>query len=182
MKQLEEHITVMNASIDEKQIQRIASVIVKCLQSANKIMLIGNGGSAADAQHVAAEFVGRFMKDRAPMAAIALTTDTSILTSISNDISFDYIFSRQIKALGKEGDVLLAISTSGSKNVLAALNYAKTHGIVTVGLTGLRGRASMSICDELITVQSDQTARIQECHEFILHVICGMVEDEMSML
>ena len=142
-----------------------------------KLMLCGNGGSAADAQHIAAEFVNRFILERPPLPAIALTTDTSVITSIGNDYSFDEVFSKQVKALGMEGDVLLAISTSGnSANVISAVKAAKTLGIYTVGLTGGNGGKILGLADMSLVVKSDATARIQEAHILVCHIICELVD------
>ena len=140
-------------------------------------MLCGNGGSAADAQHIAAEFVNRFQIERSPLPALALTTDTSIITSISNDNSFDDIYSRQIEALGAEGDVLFAMSTSGrSRNILSALSTAKDRGIYIVGLMGAGGGEMLPLVDLALVVESNQTPRIQEAHILAGHIICELVE------
>ena len=154
----------------------VVDIILTALRNGNKVLLAGNGGSAADAQHIAAEFVSRFEFDRAPLAAIALTTDTSILTAIGNDYGYEHLFSRQLRAVGREGDVFIGISTSGnSKNVVEAINVCKSLGIISVGLTGNRG-AMLDICDHLISVPSSNTARIQESHILIGHSICSMAE------
>jgi D-sedoheptulose 7-phosphate isomerase len=162
-------------------IVRVAVCLSDAFARGNKVLLCGNGGSAADAQHVAAEFVNRFRNERRGLPALALTTDTSVLTSIGNDLSFSEVFSRQVEALAQAGDVLIGISTSGrSANVLAALKLARTHGVTTVGLTGEGGGESMAaLCDYCVVVPSTDTARIQECHAFILHVLCGMVETRL---
>lgn len=153
-----------------------ANEIVKSLSSGGKVLLFGNGGSAADAQHVAAEFVNRFMIERNPLAAVALTTDSSIITSIGNDYSFDQIFSKQVQALGKKGDVAVGISTSGnSRNVIQAIEVAKKSGMFTIGMTGLGG--SLKECvDVLLSVESDVTARIQETHITMAHILCDLVD------
>ena len=142
------------------------------------MLLCGNGGSAADAQHVAGEFVNRFRFDRAPLPAVALTTDTSVLTCIGNDSSFDAIFSRQVEALGNPGDILVGISTSGkSKNVMQAILAAKARGLTTVAMTGIHGKEPMgAACDFCLAIPSADTPRIQEAHEFVWHVLCGEVE------
>ncbi len=156
-----------------------AYIISKAMKNNSKLMICGNGGSAADAQHMAAEFVNRFLKERKPLPAIALSTDTSILTSISNDYSFDDIFSKQVEALGEKGDVIIGISTSGnSRNVLNALKTAKNRGIFCIGLLGKDGGTIKAHCDLDITVTSESTPRIQEMHIFIIHTICQMVEDD----
>jgi D-sedoheptulose 7-phosphate isomerase len=155
----------------------LAEKIADAFMRDRKLMLCGNGGSAADAQHIAAEFVNRFMLERPPLPALALTTDTSIITSIGNDYSFDEIFSKQIKALGMEGDVLLAISTSGnSKNVLLAASEAQIRGIYVAGFMGGDGGKLKDIADLALVVDSSVTARIQESHILAGHIICHLVD------
>lgn len=163
------------------KISQIARLISKSLKKGNKLMICGNGGSAADAQHTAAELVNRFKMDRQPLAAIALTTDSSILTSIANDYDYHQIFKKQVEALGKRGDVLLALSTSGkSRNVLEAIEAAKRIGIVTIGLTG-KGPNPLSQKSNLcIEVPSSEVARIQESHLLIIHIICDLVEQQCA--
>ena len=161
--------------------QAMSDAIVTALRSGNKILLIGNGGSAADAQHIAAEIVGRYKKERVGWAALALTTDTSALTSIANDYGFEQIFSRQIEALGRNGDVLIALSTSGrSPNILAALTLARQRGLVTIGCTGVNGEAMRSVCDHLLVSPSDDTPVIQQIHMAVLHGICDAVERTLT--
>ena len=156
---------------------RAAIAIAEALAAGHKVLAFGNGGSAADAQHFAAELVGRFMKQRRGLAAVALTTDTSVLTSIGNDYAFDRVFARQIEALGQSGDVALGISTSGrSPNVIAAFEAARARGLRTVALTGGDGGAMATIVDIHINVPSESTARVQEVHRTLLHVICDLVE------
>ncbi|HBR16500.1 MAG TPA: D-sedoheptulose 7-phosphate isomerase [Deltaproteobacteria bacterium] len=158
-------------------IMQTAEVIADAFKAGNKLLLCGNGGSAADAQHLAAEFVNRFMIERPPLPAVALSTDTSILTSIGNDYSFDQIFLKQIKAIGKEGDVLLAISTSGeSKNVIMAVKTARDMGIKTIGLTGKSGGKMAKMVDILLNVDANITARVQEVHITIGHIICELID------
>lgn len=160
----------------EKKIEKCVDVIATSLLKKNKILICGNGGSASDAQHIAAEFINRFKKERNPLGAIALTTDTSIITSISNDYNFDQIFEKQIRAIGRKGDVLIAISTSGkSKNVLRAVKTAKEMDIYTIGLSG---KHSMN-CDININIPSKNTPRIQEMHMLIYHIICELVEERI---
>jgi D-sedoheptulose 7-phosphate isomerase len=155
----------------------IADKITLALTADRKLMLCGNGGSAADAQHIAAEFVNRFILERPPLPALALTTDTSILTSIGNDYSFDETFSKQVKALGVEGDVLLAISTSGnSPNILKAVETAKKNEIFTVGLTGGDGGKLADLAEMSLVVKSHTTPRIQEAHILAGHIICELVD------
>lgn len=156
-----------------------ADKIAESVSSGHKLLLFGNGGSAADAQHIAAEFVNRFRIERPPLAALALTTDTSVLTSIGNDYSFDDVFSKQIIALGKAGDVALGISTSGnSKNVIKAIEAAKGNGLFSIGFTG-RGGGLASLADIVFTVESDITARIQEVHITLGHILCELVDRKL---
>ncbi len=153
-----------------------AERIAGCLAAGGKILLFGNGGSAADAQHIAAEFVNRFQIERSPLAAIALTTDTSVLTSIGNDYHFDDVFSKPIRAFGKKEDIAWGISTSGnSKNVLEGIQAAKKIGLETIGMTG-RGGELAEIADLVYTVHSDVTARIQETHITLAHILCDLVD------
>ena len=163
-------------------VEQTGLVIANSLLSGNKFMLCGNGGSAADSQHIAAELTGRFANDRQPLAAMALSTDTSALTCIANDYSFDDIFSRQVRGLGCAGDSLLAISTSGnSSNVIRAVDVARNMGIKTLGLLGRDGGQLKSNCDLSIVVDSSSTPRIQEAHIFIGHTLCGIIEREMHL-
>ncbi|MBI9076946.1 MAG: D-sedoheptulose 7-phosphate isomerase [Desulfatibacillum sp.] len=154
-----------------------ATILAQCLTSGGKIMIFGNGGSAADAQHIAAEFVNRFALERPPLAAIALTTDTSILTSIGNDYSYEQIFTKQVQALGKRGDIAWGISTSGtSSNVLAALDAAKELGMITLLEAGQGGQAMVDKYDLVYCVNSCTTARVQETHCILSHILCGLTE------
>jgi len=163
------------------RIAGVACRMARVLQSGGKILFCGNGGSAADAQHLAAEFVNRFQRDRGALAAISLTTDTSVLTSIGNDSGFDRIFSRQVEALGRPGDLLVAISTSGnSPNVLRAVETARTLGVATVGLCGGTGGALASTADEAFVVPSRETPRIQEAHITLGHAWCALTEDLLA--
>jgi D-sedoheptulose 7-phosphate isomerase len=160
----------------------LVGACVACLRSGGKLMLFGNGGSAADAQHLATEFTIRYKKDRAAIAAIALTTDTSALTAAGNDIGFERVFSRQIEALGKAGDVAIGISTSGkSPNVAAALKQARAMRIVTAALTGKGGGDLPGLADHLLIVPSDTTARIQEMHITLGQMLCGAIEIELGL-
>ena len=157
--------------------RKIADVIAASLRAGNKLLIAGNGGSAADAQHIAAEIVGRYKKDRPAYAAIALTTDTSALTAIGNDYGFEQVFARQLEGLGRRGDVLLALTTSGrSPNILAALKTARQQGLVTVGFTGAKGKALGASCDHLLVAPSDDTAVIQQIHMAFAHGICEVIE------
>jgi D-sedoheptulose 7-phosphate isomerase len=158
----------------------IAAAMIDALRSGNKILLIGNGGSAADAQHIAAEIIGRYKQDRPAFAAVALTTDTSALTAIANDYGFEQVFARQVEGLGKRGDVLLAFSTSGrSPNILAALRTARARGLVTVGFTGSKGETLGALCDHLLVSPSDDTPIVQQVHLAVAHGICDEIEQTM---
>jgi D-sedoheptulose 7-phosphate isomerase len=153
---------------------------VRCIRSGGKVLLAGNGGSAADAQHIAGEFVNRFAFDRPGLAAVALTTDTSILTSIGNDYGHQKLFSRQIQALGRAGDVFIGYSTSGkSANVLEAFETARETGLICVGFTGNRGGRMRELCHHLLEVPSADTPKIQEGHLVLGHIVCGLVEREI---
>jgi D-sedoheptulose 7-phosphate isomerase len=155
----------------------IAAAIVNALRSGNKLLVIGNGGSAADAQHIAAELTGRYKRERSAFAAVALTTDTSALTAIGNDYSFERVFARQVEGLSMGGDVLLALSTSGrSPNILAALRTARERGLVTIGFTGSKGEALRAACDHVLVAPSDDTALIQQIYMTYAHAICDEVE------
>jgi D-sedoheptulose 7-phosphate isomerase len=152
------------------------------LRDGGKLMLCGNGGSAADSQHIAAELTGRFIHDRRPLAAMALSTDTSALTCIANDYSFDEVFSRQVEALGRAGDCLIAISTSGnSPNVIRATEKARSVGMTVIGLLGRDGGRLAELCDLAIVVPATSTARIQEAHIFIGHTLCGLTEQALGL-
>jgi D-sedoheptulose 7-phosphate isomerase len=156
---------------------KIADAITAALKAGGKVMLCGNGGSAADAQHIAAELLGRYESEREPLAALALTTDTSALTAISNDYGFEQVFARQVRGLGRKGDVLVGLSTSGkSPNVLAALDAAREMGIITIGFTGKKGGDLTSCCDIVLKASSDRTAVIQQIHMTAAHIVCGLVE------
>jgi D-sedoheptulose 7-phosphate isomerase len=178
---VEESIAVKQAMLkaDLDAVERIAGALVTAFKAGNRVFLCGNGGSAADSQHIAAEFIGRFQKERRALPAIALTTDTSILTCLSNDYNYDIVFSRQIEALGRKGDVLIGISTSGkSVNVLKAFEAAKACGMVTVAFVGHDGGPMAKAADLSIIVPSRVTARIQETHIVLAHAICEVVEHE----
>jgi D-sedoheptulose 7-phosphate isomerase len=160
--------------------RKIAEVIIAALRSGNKLLIVGNGGSAADAQHIAAEIVGRYKQDRPAWAAIALTTDTSALTAIANDYGFEQIFARQVEGLGQRSDVLLALSTSGrSPNILAALRTARERGVVTVGFTGANGKTLAAHCDHLLIAPSDDTPVVQQIHLAVAHGICDEIEQTL---
>jgi len=159
------------------QIVEIADLIIDCLKKNGKVIIFGNGGSAADSQHIAAEFVGRFKKDRTALAAIALTTNTSILTSLANDYGYDVVFAKQIEALGQKNDIVIGISTSGkAKNVNCGIKQAKKMGIKTVAFTGADGGELARLADLSMIVPSNVTARIQEAHITIGHILCELIE------
>lgn len=155
----------------------IAAASIKALQQGRKILLAGNGGSAADAQHIAAEIIGRYKRDRAAWPAVALTTDTSALTAIANDYGFERVFARQVEGLGQPGDVFIGITTSGrSPNILAALEVARQRGLVTVGMTGPSGGSMGTLCDHLLIAPAPETALVQQIHLMAAHAICDEIE------
>ncbi|MBU1086495.1 MAG: D-sedoheptulose 7-phosphate isomerase [Candidatus Omnitrophica bacterium] len=169
------------AEKNTKQIVAISKAIIEAYKNDKKVLIFGNGGSASDAQHMAAELVGRFKKERKAYPAIALTTNTSTLTALANDYSYEYVFERQIDAFAAKGDIVIGISTSGqAKNVISGLKKAKAKGAFTIGLTGERGINLKKITDICLMVPSDDTARIQESHITIIHIICKLVEDALS--
>lgn len=182
VREIQESIAVKEQLIGatSQLISDAARMIIESIQSGGKLIVFGNGGSAADAQHLAAELVGRYRHDRKALAAIALTTDSSALTSISNDYGFETVFSRQVEAIGKTGDVVLAISTSGnSPNIIQAVSLAKQLGIPAIGLTGKTGGKLCDSVDVCLTVPSDSTPRIQEAHSLIIHILSGLIEEAM---
>ena len=163
------------------QIEQVASTCIEALKNGNKIMFCGNGGSAADSQHLAAELVGRYKMNRPAMNAIALTVDTSILTAVGNDYGYDTIFERQVEGLGKKGDILIGLSTSGnSKNVLLAFDMAKKRDIKTISMTGHSGGKMKEVADLAINVPSDITNNIQEMHIAVGHLLCGVIEKAIN--
>jgi D-sedoheptulose 7-phosphate isomerase len=160
--------------------RKIAEIIIAALRADRKLLIVGNGGSAADAQHIAAEIVGRYKQDRPAYAAIALTTDTSALTAIANDYGFEQVFARQVAGLGQRGDVLLALSTSGrSPNILSALRTARERGLATVGFTGLNGKTLGAFCDHLLVAPTDDTPIIQQVYLTVAHGICDEIEQTL---
>lgn len=180
---LREHLHVLELVGSEllEPIGSSAALLTRTLQAGRKILICGNGGSAADAQHIAAEFVGRYESERAALPAIALTTDTSALTALANDYDFERIFARQVDALAQEGDCLIAISTSGnSRNVIAAVMKARERGCTILGMTGAGGKKLASLSDECIMVPSERTARIQEGHITIAHIWCEIIDSEFA--
>lgn len=180
-KRIEEHIATIEAIKPlTGDLERLARTITACLAADGKIFWMGNGGSAADSQHLAAEFVGRYERERKGLASIALTTDTSILTSVGNDYGYEQIFARQIDALCRPGDIVVGISTSGnSPNVIQALELAKQRGAITVGLTGAPGGMMRDKVDHCLVVPSKITARIQEAHILMGHLLCDWVEADL---
>jgi D-sedoheptulose 7-phosphate isomerase len=160
-----------------RAVEDIAGAVQQAFQAGGKLLIAGNGGSAADAQHLATEFLSRFVCDRRPLPAIALTTDSSAVTAIGNDYGFEHVFARQLRGLGRKGDVFLAISTSGrSPNVLAALRAARELGLITAGFTGGGGGPMHELCDHLVAVPSEETAIVQQVHIVAGHAVCGLVE------
>ena len=180
---LSDHRKVFDDLIEDKisEIEKCYDLIWQALSNEKKVLICGNGGSAADAQHLAAEFVGRYETERRAFPSIALTTDTSALTAIGNDYGFERVFARQVEALAQSGDVLIAITTSGnSPNVLRAIEAAKEIGCVVIGMTGAKGEKFASLCDACTLVPSDRTARIQEAHITIAHLWCEMIDAELT--
>lgn len=174
-------IETLNALLNNEEViasvEKVAHLCISAFKRGNKLLLAGNGGSAADAQHIAAEFVSRFAFDRPGLPAFALTTDTSVITAIGNDYSYEKLFARQIQAVGSTGDVFFAISTSGrSPNILAGLKEAKSKEITTVGLTGQNGGDMRELCDHCLCIPSMETPKIQEGHIVVGHIICLLVE------
>jgi D-sedoheptulose 7-phosphate isomerase len=178
-KNLEESIKIKKDLLKyASSIDGIAKAMIEALKKGGKVIVFGNGGSASDSQHMVAELVGRFNKEKRPLAAIALTANTTLLTAIGNDYGYEHSFSKQLEANGKKGDIAFAISTSGNaKNVLAAVLVAKRMGIKTVGLSGKDGGRLLRICDIPLVVPSNSTARIQEAHITIIHILCELIEE-----
>lgn len=181
--ELEQHRTVLQATTTaiRADFESALTLMIQSLRGGGKLLFFGNGGSAADAQHIAAEFVIRYKKDRRALAAIALTTDTSTLTACGNDLGFEALYERQVEALGRQGDVAIGISTSGkSPNILKGLRQARSLGLRTVGLTGAGGGEMPPICDALIRIPSTVTARIQEMHIIVGHMLCAAIELQLG--
>jgi D-sedoheptulose 7-phosphate isomerase len=180
---LAEHFDTFNTlAALQPQVEQVAGVLAHALRAGGKVMLCGNGGSASDCQHIAAELTGRFIKDRAPLAGLALTTDTSALTSIGNDYDFGAVFERQVRGLGRAGDCLIGISTSGnSGNVIRAVQAAQAMGITTIGLLGRDGGQLARLCEHAVIIPSTTTARIQEAHIFIGHLWCQLLEQQLGV-
>jgi D-sedoheptulose 7-phosphate isomerase len=184
-RQLKSHNETMNAvgATLGEPITECVQLIVSALQNGYKVLTMGNGGSAADAQHLAAELVGRFLPERKALPAIALTTDTSILTAVGNDYGFDEVFKRQVEALARPGDILIGISTSGnSTNIVRALEVGREIGVTTIGLLGRDGGAIGKLVDIALTVPAFDTPRIQEAHLFVIHTLCDLVEKHLFHL
>ena len=182
--QVEASIQVKQAVLQDtellKLVEKVSSVIIDAYKNGKKTLLAGNGGSAADAQHIAGELVARFYFDRPGLPSIALTTDSSVMTAIGNDYGYERLFARQVQALGNEGDVFIGISTSGnSPNIIKALEACKEKSIITIGLTGMNGGKMAQMCDFCIKVPSNETPRIQEVHILVGHIICCIVEEEL---
>jgi D-sedoheptulose 7-phosphate isomerase len=166
----------------QNRLDKLIEAAVKTFETGGKILFCGNGGSAADAQHISAELSGRFYKDRPPLFAEALHVNSSYLTAVANDYSYDEVFARMTQAMGRKGDILVGISTSGnSKNVVKALEKAKEIGMITVGMTGENGGKMATICDYLLNVPSNDTPRIQECHILLGHILCQQIEEKMFL-
>ncbi len=177
-KAITDHLDVVKGiTVQQELLEEIALCLVESLAAGGKILWCGNGGSAADAQHLAAEIVGRFRRERRGLASIALTTDTSILTAVANDYGYEAVFSRQVESLGNSGDVLVGISTSGnSPNVVRAVEAARAQGLKTIGFTGEGGGRMAALCDYLFAVPSRDTARVQEAHILAGHMLCDWIE------
>ena len=175
--------TFTNISKDQNQvdlIENITNTILNAFKSDNKLLLCGNGGSAADAQHIAAELSGRFEIDRKPLNAEALHVNSSFVTAVANDYGYEEIYSRMVEAIGKNGDILLALSTSGnSKNIIRAIDKANSQGLITIGFSGNDGGAMQNLCKYNLIIPSDNTARIQEAHILVGHIICKLIEQKM---
>ena len=183
-KHIQEHNDVLESisQLDES-IEKVANIFISCLEKDGAIFWCGNGGSASDSQHLAGELVGRFVDERKPLKSISLTADSAVMTCIVNDYGYEYIFSRQVEALGSKGDVLVGITTSGnSKNVLKAFEVAKDKGVTTIGLLGKGGGVAKDIVDESIIISSNSTARIQEMHILIGHILCEIIEDRLQFV
>jgi D-sedoheptulose 7-phosphate isomerase len=183
MRRLELHAEMARALVDEElagSVERVAALIAERYRAGATLLLFGNGGSAADAQHIATELTGRYLLDRAPLAALALADNTASLTAIGNDFGFEQVFARQVRAFGRKGDVAIALSTSGSSaNVLAGLVAAREAGLATVGVTGPRGDRLADLCDHCIRIPAEQTPQIQEGTMLVLHTICELVEHDL---
>jgi len=182
--QVRASIRVKQATLEDADLlqamQKMAGEVVRCLRAGGKVLLFGNGGSAADAQHIAAELAGRYRLERSGLPAVALTVNTSTLTAVANDYGFEHVFARQVQALGRRGDVAIGISTSGNApNVSRGLETAKAAGLISVAMTGRSGGKLKDIAQYCLRIPSDETARIQECHILLGHILCDFVEREL---
>ncbi|MFN4226988.1 MAG: SIS domain-containing protein [Candidatus Ratteibacteria bacterium] len=181
-KEVKDHLELVNSVFSNQfneNLIKISEIIVECIKNGNKILLCGNGGSSADCQHFAGEMVNKFKKEREPLPFISLTTDSSVLTSIANDYSFDEVFSKQVRAIGKENDILICFSTSGeSKNVIKAANIAKQKKIKVISITGKTPNTLEKISDFIIAVPSKETYKVQQVHLIIYHLLCFLIEEE----
>jgi D-sedoheptulose 7-phosphate isomerase len=182
-KHILEHSATLKSIFElDESIEKVANIFIHCLENDGTIFWCGNGGSASDSQHLAGELVGRFVDERKPLKSIALTADSAVMTCIVNDYGYEHIFSRQVEGLGKEGDVLVGISTSGnSLNVLNALKVANRKGMITIGLLGKRGGKASSLAKQSFIVGSNSTARVQEMHILIGHIICDLIEEGLNL-
>ena len=182
-KHILEHSATLKSIFElDESIEKVANIFIHCLESDGTIFWCGNGGSASDSQHLAGELVGRFEDERKPLKSISLTADSAVMTCIINDYGYEHIFSRQIEALGSKGDVLVGITTSGnSKNVLKAFEVAKNKGVSTIGLLGKGGGLAKGLVDESIIIPSNSTARVQEMHILIGHILCDLIEDGLYL-
>ncbi|XOJ89819.1 D-sedoheptulose 7-phosphate isomerase [Methylophilaceae bacterium Uisw_097] len=180
---IQEHSAVLDSIVQlEESITKVANIFINCLKKGGTIFWCGNGGSASDSQHLAGELVGRFVDERKPLKSIALTADSAVITCIVNDYGYEHIFSRQIEALGSKGDVLVGITTSGnSKNVLNAFEVAKNKGVRTIGLLGKGGGLAKDLVDESIIISSNSTARVQEMHILVGHILCDLIEEGLNL-
>jgi D-sedoheptulose 7-phosphate isomerase len=179
---LEHQVTLNSVANLDESIIKVANLLIECLEHGGTIFWCGNGGSASDSQHMAGELVGRFVGDRKPLKSIALTADSAVMTCIVNDYGYKHIFSRQIEALGNEGDILIGISTSGnSENVIHAFEVAKQRGILTIGLLGKGGGKSSRLVNQSIIIPSKSTARVQEMHILIGHILCDLIEEGLNL-
>jgi D-sedoheptulose 7-phosphate isomerase len=171
---------ILSDEVLVREIETVAALTADALAADHKVLFCGNGGSAADAQHIAAELSGRFYTDREPLPAEALHVNSSYMTAVANDYSFDVVYSRMVKAMGRRGDILFAISTSGnSKNIILAVEEAKKQGMISIGLTGESGGKMNGLCDHIIRIPSKDTPRIQECHIMVGHIICLLIEEKL---
>ena len=178
-----EHRSILDSVMQlDESIEKVANLFISCLDKGGTIFWCGNGGSASDSQHLAGELVGRFVGERKPLKSIALTADSAVMTCIVNDYGYEHIFSRQLEALGSKGDVLVGITTSGnSKNVLKAFEVAKNKGVRTIGLLGKAGGVAKDLVDESIIISSNSTARVQEMHILIGHILCDLIEEGLNL-